>query len=213
MQTIRARNAVPQLTVNGTLRASRVRSESGCQAKQKGSRWLNFPRTHKEKWYSLVGKCGFIQQNRDFYAAHEARLRDWLPKVKAFRQASRSSNGTGRPEAGLFGISSSSSRASGIRVKNPATAPSLVALTTSQVPIIAWERRYMTIRECARLQSLGDLAFLPTIRTRAFRALGNAVNADVVYLVAREFLKNTRGGVREQRGNNGGVSKVSIAGQ
>jgi DNA (cytosine-5)-methyltransferase 1 len=55
-------------------------------------------------------------------------------------------------------------RASGIRIKRPSTAPSLVAMTTSQVPVIAWERRYMTMRECSRLQSMGCL-HLPDTRS------------------------------------------------
>ena len=46
----------------------------------------------------------------------------------------------------------------------PTSAPSLVALTTSQVPVIAWEHRYMTTRECARLQSMGDLPHLPSVK-------------------------------------------------
>ena len=60
------------------------------------------------------------------------------------------------------------------------TAPSLIAMTTSQVPIIAWQKRYMTPRECSRLQSMGSLPNLPDSKGGAYRAFGNAVNVDVV---------------------------------
>lgn len=61
-------------------------------------------------------------------------------------------------------------------------------MTDTQVPIIAWEERYMTPRECARLQSMQSLKQLPSSPVRAFQALGNAVNTDVVEMVASALL-------------------------
>ncbi|MGF3945707.1 DNA cytosine methyltransferase, partial [Staphylococcus aureus] len=53
---------------------------------------------------------------------------------------------------------------------------------------ITGERRYMTPRECAELQSLGEIK-LPSNDIRAYKALGNAVNARVVREIAIPLLE------------------------
>jgi DNA (cytosine-5)-methyltransferase 1 len=91
-------------------------------------------------------------------------------------------------------------------VKRPTSTSSLVAMTTSQVPILAWERRYMTFRECARLQSLDELEHLPTQVREAVRALGNAVNAEVAKQVAAALVGEAGRTPRVTEHNNGAIT-------
>jgi DNA (cytosine-5-)-methyltransferase len=71
-------------------------------------------------------------------------------------------------------------RASGIRVLRSNVAPSLISMTPTQIPIIPSENRYMSVQEAAHLQNLHHLNRLPESQIKAFRALGNAVNAKIV---------------------------------
>jgi DNA (cytosine-5)-methyltransferase 1 len=148
-----------------------------------------------------IWKRKFITKNRDFFRRNSKVLRQWIEKVKAFPPSLQKFewHGDGRKIWDHI----IQFRASGVRVKRPTTSPSLVAMTTSQVPIIGWEKRYMTVRECARLQSMDALKQLPTGRT-AVRAMGNAVNVKVVALILRELLK--RNGRRSNFGPVGATA-------
>ena len=136
-------------------------------------------------------KQDFIRQNREFYAENHDWIAPWHPKILKFPSSLQKLEWNiqgGHQDLWEYVIQF---RASGVRVKRRNTAPSLIAMTDTQVPIIAWEKRYMTPRECARLQSMQSLKRLPSSPVQAFQALGNAVNTEVVEKVASALLQVT----------------------
>jgi DNA (cytosine-5)-methyltransferase 1 len=161
---------------------------------------LGHLRTIEERWNALPShartemkkfpkwKKDFIRQNRKFYEDNRRWIDPWQEQILKFPSSLQKFEWNikgGKRDIWQYVIQF---RASGVRVKRRTTAPSLIAMTDTQVPIIAWERRYMTPGECARLQSLESLKQLPDTPSKAFHALGNAVNSSVVQRVAEALL-------------------------
>ena len=156
------------------------------------SRWAALPSHARVESYEFPKwKKDFIRQNRLFYEVNKLWIDLWLPSILKFPSSLQKLEWN--VQGGNHNIWDYvlQFRASGVRIKRRTTAPSLIAMTDTQVPIIGWQKRYMTPRECARLQSMEGLGRLPSSPTQAFQALGNAVNAKVVERVAYALLNGT----------------------
>ncbi|MCL6088753.1 MAG: DNA cytosine methyltransferase [Candidatus Marsarchaeota archaeon] len=135
-------------------------------------------------------KIAMIKRNREFYARNKKWIDEWKIKLKDFPSSYQKLEWNCQGNERDISKYLIQFRASGVRVKRLTTAPSLVAMTSTQVPIVSWEERYMTHGECKKLQSMERLNHLPESNSRAYEALGNAVNVEVAKTVARSLLEN-----------------------
>ncbi len=143
-------------------------------------------------------KKNFIKQNRDFYSRNKKFVGNAVKKIAKFEFQSwqKLEWNVGR-EKGRILDNLIQFRASGVRVKRADFFPSLVC-TQTQVPIVGWEGRYLSKQECLGLQSLDGIE-LPEIYNAAFRALGNAVNATIVKMIAKRLVRIEDNGLEKRK--------------
>ncbi len=172
---------------------SKLATLTGVQARRlEREELLEFLPSYAREPVSLfpAWKRRFIRQNREWFAANRSSIpREWIGGLREFPPSLRKLEWNCQGEARDLWRCVLQFRPSGLRAKRYTSVPALVAMTTTQIPILGPERRFITRTEGRRLQGLPDGHLLPESRDRAFRALGNAVHVGVIKSIATELLR------------------------
>jgi DNA (cytosine-5)-methyltransferase 1 len=134
----------------------------------------------------------WIDKNRDFYETNINVLQPWLVESrrnKLWLGAVRKMEWQTGADNLTMNETLWSPRGSGVRIKNINYAPTLVAMA-SMIPIYGPKSRYLTPRECARLQSFPEDYIIHNDDKVAYSQFGNAVNVKMIERCARSLMNN-----------------------
>lgn len=136
-------------------------------------------------------KVNFIRQNREWFKKHQKYFgKRWLKKLREFPASFRKLEWNCQGEERDLWSHVLQFRPSGLRVKRYSTCPSLVAMTSTQIPLLGPEQRFLTRTEGLRLQGFSDTHKTPQSRSKTFQALGNAVHVGVVNAIATKLIQS-----------------------
>lgn len=138
-------------------------------------------------------KRNFILKNNELYVNNRSFIDDWLMRAKQnplfFGAKAKLEWQAGQTKSPNIWNQIFQLRPSGIRVKENTYFPALVAIV--QTSIIGSRKRFLTPRECARLQSFPD-NFQPDVKQQqAYKQFGNAVNVGLVKYFAQYMFGDT----------------------
>ena len=136
-------------------------------------------------------KQEFITKNRELYSRNRKFLNEWFKKydnLKGFVPTHTKFEWQAGGDIISLWEGIIQFRPSGIRVKRPTEFPALVAMV--HIPIIGWQKRRLTPREVANLQSFPQDYRINRNLQQAYKQFGNAVNVKVVEFLAKELFNN-----------------------
>lgn len=129
----------------------------------------------------------FIIKNNELWENNKEFLSKWLPKAKKnknfFGAKAKLEWQVGNIENPNIWEHIMQIRPSGLRVKPGTYFPALVAIT--QTSIVGKKKRFLTPRECARLQSFPDTFQYDVKKAQAYKQFGNSINVGLVSFFAR----------------------------
>lgn len=140
-------------------------------------------------------KQNFIRKNNELYINNREFVDEWLIRARQnplfFGAKAKLEWQAGQTKHPNIWNQIFQLRPSGIRVKVNTYFPALVAIV--QTSIIGSRRRFLTPRECARLQSFPE-DFQPDVKQQqAYKQFGNAVNVECVKLFGRHMFNYNQG--------------------
>lgn len=129
----------------------------------------------------------FVVKNNELWNNNKDFLAFWLPKARKnklfFGAKAKLEWQAGNGNNPNIWDNIMQIRPSGLRVKPGTYFPALVAIT--QTSIVGKRKRFITPRECARLQSFPDSFEYDSKESQAYKQFGNSINVGLVNFFAR----------------------------